>query len=398
MTTQADHWLTKDRLKIYPRIFLFIYAVAICYWLFMASGNFDMRGHPLGTDFTSFYAASSLVLQGNPHLAYDFSSHFAAEKAAVGEQLNLYYSFSYPPTFLLLLAPFAKLPYLLALALWLSMTLLFFIAMVRKLANEKETIILLLAFPAVFLTIGHGQNAFLSAGLIAGGLYYLDRKPLLAGLLIGLLSFKPHLGILIPFVLILSGHWKVFISAAITTLLFASVSWLAFGDETWNAFFESTVNTQNTLNNGIVGLYKMQSLFASLRNNGVGLTGAYLLHGGLALCASAAIVWVWLQDVDKHMKYAALCTASLLISPFLLDYDLTILAIPIACLVRYGISNGFRPHLLNILCLAWVAPLIVRILNLYINIPWMPILLSTLLYQIVMVCRKKLPEQKEIND
>ncbi len=398
MTDRADHWLTRDRLIIYPRIFLFIYAAAIFYWLFMASGNFDMRGHPLGTDFTSFYAAASLAMQGDPHLIYDFASHFAAEKDVVGEQLNLYYSFSYPPTFLLLLAPFAKLPYLLALALWLGTTLFLFIVMVQKITKEKETIILLLAFPAVFLTIGHGQNAFLSAGLIAGGLYYLDRKPFLSGLLIGLLSFKPHLGILIPFVLILCGHWKVFISAAITTLIFAAVSWLAFGTETWLAFFDSTANTQNTLNNGVVGLYKMQSLFASLRYNGLGLAGAYILHSVLALFAFAAVVWVWLQDVDKHIKYAALCSGTLLTSPFLLDYDLTVLAVPIACLVHYGVLNGFRPNLINILCFVWLAPLIVRILNLYIGIPWTPILLSTLLYQIVMVCREKLSEQQIINE
>ena len=168
---EADHWLTKNRIQSYPYIFLGIYALVAIYWFYNSNGYFDMRGHPLGTDFTSFYAAAKLALEGNAFNAYDFTNHFAMQQDILGSEHSQYYSFSYPPTFLLILLPFGSMPYFMALFSWLSLTLIFFITMIRKITGRKESILLTLAFPAVFLTIGHGQNAFLTAGLMAGGLY-----------------------------------------------------------------------------------------------------------------------------------------------------------------------------------------------------------------------------------
>mgnify|MGYP003630365146 FL=1 len=357
-----------------------------------------MRGHPLGTDFASFYTAAKLALQGKAAYTYDFTVHFAAQKEAFGSEHSQYYSFSYPPTFLLILIPFGMMPYFMALTLWLGLTLIFFITMLKKITGRKETILLSLAFPAIFLTIGHGQNAFLTSGLLAGGLYYLDRKPILAGIFIGLLSFKPHLGLLIPIVLVISAHWRVFFYATLTMVSFVVLSWLAFGTVTWTAFLQSASATQNTLNSGVVALYKMQSLFASIRYSGADLFTAYAAHSILALIVIATVIWIWTREVSIHLKHAALCVGTLLITPFLLDYDLTILAIPIAYLVVHGLKNGLRPQLINILCLVWIAPLVLRSLNLYLLIPWTPILLSTLLYQIVMVCREKLAGKQLSHD
>ena len=147
---------------------------------------------------------------------------------------------------------------------WQGLTLAFFVIMMKKLAGRSEAILLALAFPAVFVTIGHGQNAFLTAGLFAGALHYLNRKPVVAGLLIGLLTFKPHLGLLIPFVLMVSRCWRVFFSASVTSISFAAMSWLILGSETWAAFFSSTSKAASRINDGMVPFYKMQSLFASL--------------------------------------------------------------------------------------------------------------------------------------
>ncbi len=395
---ETDHWLTRNRLQSYPYVFLGIYLLVAIYWIYNSNGYFDMRGHPLGTDFASFYTAAKLALQGKAAYTYDFTVHFAAQKEAFGSEHSQYYSFSYPPTFLLILIPFGMMPYFMALTLWLGLTLIFFITMLKKITGRKETILLSLAFPAIFLTIGHGQNAFLTSGLLAGGLYYLDRKPILAGIFIGLLSFKPHLGLLIPIVLVISAHWRVFFYATLTMVSFVVLSWLAFGTETWTAFLQSASATQNTLNSGVVALYKMQSLFASIRYSGADLFTAYAAHSILALIVIATVIWIWTREVSIHLKHAALCVGTLLITPFLLDYDLTILAIPIAYLVVHGLKNGLRPQLINILCLVWIAPLVLRSLNLYLLIPWTPILLSTLLYQIVMVCREKLAGKQLSHD
>jgi alpha-1,2-mannosyltransferase len=388
----SDEWLTGERLRVYPRILLTIYILAILGCVLTANGVFDSQGRPLGTDFTSFYTAAQLAFDGKAPLVYDFSSQFEAEKVALGPELVDFYSFSYPPTFILLLTPLGALPYLLALFVWQSLTLAFFVSMVVQLAGRSEAVMLALAFPAVFVTLGHGQNAFLTAGLFVGALYYLDRKPIIAGLLIGLLTFKPHLGVLIPLVLLVSGRWRVIFSACVTTVSFAVLSLVVFGAETWDAFFTSTGKTASVLNDEMVPFYKMQSVYTSLRAMGFDADVAYVLHGAFALCAATVVLLIWRRDVDLRLKSAALGTGALMISPFLLDYDLTILVIPIACLASYGLCNGFRSGLINLLFLAWITPILARPLNLLVPIPWTPLILSFLLYYIIRLCNAQVTE------
>lgn len=381
-------WLTKKRLDVYPRLFLAMSIAATVLILMTATGNLDWQGKPLGTDFCSFYSAGQLALEGNASRAYDANDLYAKEKAALNSNKIGYYTFIYPPMFLVLLAPLASLPYLAALALWLGITLGFFVLMIRKLSNNKRAVILALAFPATFLTIGHGQNAFLTTGLLAGMLYYLDRRPIVAGIMIGLLTFKPHLGVLIPLVLLATGRWRVFAAAMVTALCFIAASLVAFGSGTWQAFLSSNDLAFQILNEGLVSYHKMQSLFASLRLMGVAVSPAYVLHAMLALMATTAVVWVWRQPVDSLLKVAALATGSLMVTPFLLDYDLTILGIPIACLAVYRNEIDFNADLINLLAIAWLAPIVLRFLNGAVAFPWAPLLLSVLLYKIIMIARE----------
>ena len=398
MAARKNHWLNKQRIKNYSYIFFCIFAFALFLRFYSGIDNFDPQGRPLGSDFTSFYATAKLAVEGHGADAYDFSKHFIAEKAAVGEQLDMYFSFSYPPTFMLILAPLAYLPYLPAFFVWIALTLIFYATMIRKIVGRNEAIMLALAFPAVFWTIGHGQNALLTAGLLAGGLYFLERKPILAGILIGLLSFKPHLGILIPFVLMAAGHWRVFTAAAITTIIFAALSWLVFGTDVWMAFFQSIVETKSTLNEGLVPFHKMQSFYAGLRNAGISVEISYFSHALYALSTAAAVIWIWRQDIDIRLKKASLCIGTLLMSPFMLSYDLTLLAVAIAFLADYSITKHFQPSLINLLCIIWVSPFIITSISMLIPLPWTPLLLSLLLYQIILLCRLKISEKLEIND
>ncbi|MCP5382499.1 MAG: DUF2029 domain-containing protein [Kordiimonadaceae bacterium] len=321
-----------------------------------------------------------------------------AEKEVVGNQLQIYFSFSYPPTFMLILAPFAYLSYQSAFLIWIALTLSFYLFMISKIAKWKEAILLALAFPAVFWTIEHGQNALLTTGLLAGGLYYLERKPLLSGMLIGLLTFKPHLGILIPFALLAGGHWRVFIAAAITTIVLAAISWLVFGTDVWIAFFQSMAETNSTLNEGRVPFFKMQSLYAGLRNAGVSIEISYIIHTIFALFTAASVIWIWLKDVDQRIKKASLCVGTVLMSPFMLSYDLTLLAVAIAYLADYSIKKNFQAALINLLCIIWASPFIITILSMYIKLPWIPVLLSIFLYQMIILSLQQNQADIKLND
>ena len=121
-----------------------------------------------------------------------------------------------------------------------------------------------LAFPAVFVNLGHGHNGFLTAALIGGALLVLDRRPLLAGVLIGCLAYKPQFGVLIPLVLAATGRWRVIAAAAATVVAFvAGHAGSSFGGATWVAFWQSMTLTQRiVLEEGATGFHKMQSVFA----------------------------------------------------------------------------------------------------------------------------------------
>ncbi|WOH39203.1 glycosyltransferase family 87 protein [Thalassotalea fonticola] len=387
---QSAEWLTAERLKIYPRLIFVLYVIGIISWVMLATDNIDLKGRYLGADFISFYAAGKLALQGHGALVYDVATHYQMELDIIGVQgfEMPFLSFSYPPTLLILLAPLSTLPYFYAFLVFQLSSLIFFILMIKKLINCNEGIMLCLAFPAVFLTFCYGQNALLSTGLMAGALFYIDRKPLLSGLLIGLLTFKPHLGVLIPLVLMLTGRWRVFLAASLTFVSLVLISSLAFGIEIWQGFWGGKELVKRILHDELVPYSLMQSMFTGVRSMGTGIVIAYALQALIASVSAVCVLWIWSCQVDMRLKIAAFAIGTLMISPYLLNYDLMILSISIACLASYSLEFGFRHGLINLLCLSWISPIIVRTLNSTIPFPWTPLLLSVILYQILMITRR----------
>ena len=137
-------------------------------------------------------------------------------------------------------------------------------------------LLLALAYPAVFINLGQGHNGFLTAALIGAALCQLDRRPILAGILIGCLAYKPQFGLLIPLVLAVSGRWRTFAAAAVTVAVMAIAVTLAFGVEVWPAFLASTKFSRIVvLEQGGTGWYKIQSVFSWVRMWGGGIALAY---------------------------------------------------------------------------------------------------------------------------
>jgi hypothetical protein len=222
-------------------------------------------------------------------------------------------------------------------------------------------LLLAAAFPAVVINIGHGQNGFLTAALIGGALVMLDRRPLVAGVLFGLLAYKPQFGLMIPLVLAVSGRWRCFVAAAATVALLALVTTAAFGPQIWHAFFESTRFTRLVaLEQGNTGWYKIQSVFSWARMWGASIPLAYALQGVLAAALAAALVAVWRSAAPYALKASALCLAAVLATPYTFDYDMMVLAPAIAFFTADGFARGFAPWEKTALAALWIAPLVAR--------------------------------------
>lgn len=368
-------WLDRDRGRAYARIlFVFSFAGALI-WIALAHGGVDRAGKPLGTDFVSFWTASQLALEGRAAQAWDVAAHWDAQKALFGAGVG-YSAFFYPPPFLLICLPLAALPYFGSLVVWLAATGYAYWRVVRALAGPRIDALALLAFPAVLVNAGHGQNGFLSAALIGAGALLLDRRPLVAGLCFGALVYKPHLALMIPIGLIAARRWTTLAAAAAAAAGLAAASWLAWGEAAWRAFFAAAPLARATLERNLVGDEKMQSVFAAVRLLHGGLTLAYGLQALAALAAALALARLALRGARGEALGVAMVAACLLASPFLLDYDLTLLAIPIAWLAREGLRAGFAPGEKSALALAYALPLFSRALAGAFGLPPAPFVIA----------------------
>jgi len=222
-------------------------------------------------------------------------------------------------------------------------------------------LLLALAYPAVFVNLGHGHNGFLTAALIGFALVILDARPILAGILFGLLAYKPQFGVMIPLVLLATGRWRTLFAAGATVAVLVIAATLAFGTETWRAFFTFAEYTRTiVLETGETGWHKIQSVFAWSRMWGAPVSLAYAIQGAVTLAAAAALIWLWRARESFALKAAALCLAAVLATPYSLDYDLMVLAPAIAFLTLDGLERGFTSWEKTTLAFLWIVPLIAR--------------------------------------
>jgi alpha-1,2-mannosyltransferase len=266
-------------------------------------------------------------LAGRPADVYDMQKHSAAQ-LAVFPKNDGYFAFFYPPLFLLICYPLATLSYFAALAAWLAPAMAACMAVLRRWAPSGVGYAHLLCLPPVVMTIAHGQNAFITTALLGGAFLILDRRPILAGILFGALAFKPHLGLLIPLVLLASGRWRTAFSAAGTVVAFGLASLAAFGPETWRAYLVLAPEAARALEQNGIGNEKMQSVFAMMRILGSPVSVAYGAQAAMAVVVAATVLFVSWKVRSPRAVGAVMITGALLTTPFMLRYDLMLLAVP----------------------------------------------------------------------
>jgi hypothetical protein len=373
-TLRDGRWLSRERIRLWSLAVLAASALGVVFLAVTSDGRNDYQGRPLGTDFSNVYAAGTYVLDGNAAAAFDWPSQHARERQIFGEQTP-FYGWHYPPYFLFVAGLLALMPYALALAVWQGATLLLYLLMLRavlstswpghdggaRLGDDRLWLLLALAFPAVFVNIGHGHNGFLTAALIGTALLSLDARPILSGILFGLMAYKPQFGVMIPLVLVATGRWRAFFAAGATVAALTLATMAGFGPEVWRAFFASTHLTRvEVLELGGTGWHKIQSLFSIVRMWGGGIPLAYAAQGTLMIALAGSLVWLWRSAAAFPLKAAALIVASLLATPYSLDYDLVALAPAIAFLVADGFARGFGRWQKSALAFLWFMPLITR--------------------------------------
>lgn len=353
----ASRIFTAHRLSAYPLIFLTVYIIAAIAWMSQVTDLLDPRQKPIGYDFITFWGASWLALQGNAADVFDAAKMFAAEKVAVpgSDKVFLWH---YPPTFLAMVLPLSLIPYIWSYLIWTTGTFAGYAWVVRKMAPQPQTLLLLSAFPGTFMNFFHGQNGFLTAALFGGAMLVLERRPVVAGILIGLLSYKPHFGLLLPLALLCGRHWTSFFWAAGTSVAFAALSVAAFGVDIWEAFWDNATLARSVVEDGLVRWAKIPSTFAALRLAGADSSVAYAAQIAIGVCIAATVGIVWWRRPPLPLRAATLVTGTLAATPYLFDYDFALLAIPIALITMDGYLRGWKAWERPVLVIAWVMPLV----------------------------------------
>jgi alpha-1,2-mannosyltransferase len=365
-------WLTPERAGAYRRVMLAMMVVTGLGWVGLSHHGLDLTGKPLGTDFVSFWTAARMAIAGQSAAVYEPALHAAAEHAAFPDVAS-YFAFFYPPVFLLMCLPLAALPYLGALVVWLGVTGLAYWRSLRAIWPQGGTA--LVTFPAVFIDIGHGQNGLLTAALFATAMKLMDRRPVLAGMALGCLIYKPQFLLAVPLVLLVARRWWALLGLALSSMALAAISAAVFGVGTWRAFLATTALAREALEQGLMGFEKLQSVFGAVRLLGGGVGLAYALQAVMATGVLICLIRLAMRRPPGDALVAALAVAAPLITPFVLDYDLLVLAAPLAWIMRGALRSGFAPWEKSVLAAGFALPLVSRTLAGFALLPLGPVVL-----------------------
>jgi len=302
----------------------------------------DSRGVPAENDYVGIYTAGRLVLTGEPLAAYDWERHKADQHALLENPRSNHFPWGYPPTFLLVAAALAVLPFAASMSVWIVATAAAFGAALYRISATWRDFLLMVAAPAAWLNIFVGQNGAASAALLGLALVALPSRPVVAGILIGLLSYKPHLGLLIPFALLAGGYGRAFLAAALTVAGIVAVTLIAFGIEPWLALPEQVQRISGSFSQ-LASIAKLQSVYGFARALGVSTQAALALQLCVAAALAGWVIWLWRRpDIAYELKAAGLAAAITLASPYQFVYDLTILTIAQAFLLRHLATQAIR--------------------------------------------------------
>lgn len=364
-----------------------------------AGGGLDVVGYPLGRDFINVWSGPQIAFGNKVSALFDLRGYHEAIGRLFGTPLP-FHNWGYPLFTLPAFWPLAQLPYFWALTIWTTGLFAVFAAIVLgevEPARRRQALLLLALTPACLINTIGGQNGFLSAALFLGGVLNIDRRPILSGVLIGLLTFKPHLGILLPFALVALGAWRVIAAAVATALALFAVGTVIFGLDAWRDYFAVVGPYQGELLRQFEGFYTtmMVSVLASARQLGLSYPVALGLQVVVSICAIALACWAMRRIADPCARAFVLAAATLLATPYAFNYDMTALG---AALVWIMVGRlPYRPEVGPIYILAWLAPPATMMLALY-GSPLAPVITLFVLSSTfaVAVLDATLPEPRQL--
>lgn len=360
----------------------------------MVPGYIDRAGRFKGTDYIYFYVMGSLISEGRAEALYEPDAHLAEGRRRIDPQLNLYAPYSnYGPQVAAGFAPLSRLPFGKSLAVFLILTACAYAASVWLAWRLSPALgpygalvaILAAGSPAFFTLIRYAQLSGLSLLLLSLALVALVRdRRFLAGVVIGLMVFKPQLGVVIGLVVILAGEWRIVAGAVLGAAAELAGAWLVGGSNVMRQYVGVLVTLAR--DPSLVQIYPGE--VHSLRGFVHLLTASPLVLSVASILAVVAAVWIglhaWKSGMPVTMKWGVLVVLTVLASPHLLTYDLILLTIPLLVFADWAVAHRddpLQPWVSRLLLLLYLAPFssnLVRLVPVQLSVIVMVLLVWTM--------------------
>jgi hypothetical protein len=379
------------RIALVRRLFSFdvlFWELSAVSWLLLlpyiltAHGHLDFARHALGRDFVNYWTAGHLAF--TPHRLDIFTPDlFLKQEHRLFDPRLPFHFWSYPPPALFLVAPLALFPYIPGLIAWTVAGLAALIPAARAFFADAQGRWLLVAAPAAAINVGLGQNGAFTAALLIGGLALWGTRPVAAGLLLGLLVFKPQIALLLPIAVIAEGRWRTMIAAGASAAALLLLSVLVFGVDAWKGFFGPTLAMQQgmlSLGRGPFQLM-MPSAFMAARVLGARADLATLIQAPFSLLAVWLTWRAWRSGADLTLKASVLMVATFVASPQGFNYDL----IPAAAGAIVLYRRDRSALALGLSLLLWALP-VLMIAAQAVHIVIAPLVLTGAMWRLHQLC------------
>ncbi|WP_135384195.1 glycosyltransferase family 87 protein [Vibrio tasmaniensis] len=320
------------------------------------------RGQMIGRDFLHSWTAAKLAMSGDFSEIYNVNAFLNHAPIAVKES-GVAFNFAYSPQMLVVLAPFSYFDYVSAYIIWCLLCVLVFLPTVLIGSKSRLDVVVFIALlaPTTIINITSGQNGLLVAALFVGGCRFLPKFPVLSGVMFGLLTIKPHLGLLIPIALVAGGHWKAILSASLTTIIFVGFSVVLFGISAWESWWRegSLEYAKHFIEEGEgMGILMQVSPFIAIKESFGSVAAAWYIHVGTMLMAVGVVVYAFRTTVDYYIKMFILITATYLVSPYLHNYDMAALTASVLLLLtKYDITTMTQIDV-SVIIAVWLIPIV----------------------------------------
>ena len=342
-----DRLFTERQVRLYAAGAVFAYVITFVWWgLHQGHWLIGPDGKLLTMDFCWIWVSGHFAASGEPAQSFN-PALFSAVYEALFPPGQCTYQFrqfyDYPPTFLFFTYPLGLLPYLAAYAAWMLATAALYSAGVYAIIPRRAAVIAALAPYPVFVNILLGHNGFLTAGLIGLSLASMERQPKRSGIFLGLLTYKPQFGVLFPLALLASRNWRTFASATAATLALGVAATFAFGRQAWPSFIDTLTDRSAGFGQDVGMNVRLDSIYGLLHAVDAPVWLAWEIHGSVAIVVAIVVCVAWAKPLPHALKAAILCIAAVVVTPYVLPYDLCVLSVAVAFLVKDGLTRGFLP-------------------------------------------------------